>query len=56
MAVWNNDKLAFELMSLQEQGFDLEVTGFSADDFLRLINAGKNWPPIDIGANTRASE
>jgi DNA modification methylase len=50
LTAWNNDKLALELMSLQEQGFDLDLTGFSADDLLRLMNAGSNEGQTDPDA------
>jgi DNA modification methylase len=39
LSTWADDKLALELMNLKEQGFDLDLTGFSADDILRLMNA-----------------
>jgi ParB-like chromosome segregation protein Spo0J len=34
---WDEDKLAIELMALQEMGFDLDLTGFSADELVRLL-------------------
>jgi DNA modification methylase len=40
MSRWDDDKLPTELMALQEIGFDLNLTGFSADELLRLLDAG----------------
>jgi DNA modification methylase len=40
---WDDDKLPLELMALQQEGFDLDLTGFSADDLMRLLEA----PPTD---------
>jgi len=37
MSQWNNDLLPLELADLQEMGFDLNLTGFSADDLMRLL-------------------
>ena len=34
---WDEDKLPLELMALQEMDFDLSLTGFSADELLRLL-------------------
>src|SRR5262245_18861353 len=39
LSTWAEDKFALELIGLQEKGFDLDLTGFSADDILRLMNA-----------------
>jgi DNA modification methylase len=39
MSAWDDDKLPLELMALQEMGFDLELTGFSADELQRLLQA-----------------
>jgi DNA modification methylase len=39
IATWDEDKLPLELMALQEAGFDLDLTGFSADELLRLIQS-----------------
>src|SRR5262249_47970810 len=36
---WDDDKLPLELIGLQEMGFDLEMTGFSADELQRLLQA-----------------
>jgi DNA modification methylase len=34
---WDEAKLPIELMVLQEMGFDLDLTGFSGDELLRLL-------------------
>jgi len=34
---WDEDKLPIELMGLQEMDFDLNLTGFSGDELLRLL-------------------
>ncbi len=34
---WDEERLPLELMELQQLGFDLNVTGFSAEDLLRLL-------------------
>src|SRR5579871_1471077 len=39
IATWDEDRLPLELMALQEAGFDLELTGFSADELLRLMES-----------------
>ena len=36
---WDDDKLPLELAGLQELGFDLNLTGFSADELLRLLGS-----------------
>ena len=36
---WDDDKLPIELLALQEMGFDLNLTGFSADELLRLLDS-----------------
>src|SRR5207245_1805156 len=36
MSQWDDDKLPIELMALQEMGFDMDLTGFSGDELLRL--------------------
>src|SRR5215831_10375007 len=35
---WDDEKLAQELAQLQDQDFDLGVTGFSTDELTRLLN------------------
>jgi ParB-like chromosome segregation protein Spo0J len=37
---WDDDKLPIELAELQGMGFDLNMTGFSADELLRLLDSG----------------
>ncbi len=37
-ATWDDELLALELAELQEAGFDLELTGFSAEEWDALIN------------------
>jgi DNA modification methylase len=39
IATWDDDKLPLELMALQEAGFDLDLTGFSGDELLRLLQS-----------------
>jgi ParB-like chromosome segregation protein Spo0J len=36
---WDDDKLPLELAGLQEMGFDLNLTGFGADELLRLLGS-----------------
>src|SRR6516164_8492796 len=42
LSQWDNERLPLELAELQGMGFDLELTGFSADELLRLIDWGAN--------------
>jgi DNA modification methylase len=42
MSSWDEDKLPLELMGLQEMGFDLDLTGFSGDELLRLLASDSN--------------
>jgi DNA modification methylase len=37
IASWDDDRLPLELMGLQEMGFDLALTGFSAEELLSLM-------------------
>jgi DNA modification methylase len=37
LSAWDEDKLPLELMALQQAGFSLDLTGFSADELLRLL-------------------
>jgi DNA modification methylase len=39
MSQWNNDLLPLELAELQKMDFDLNLTGFSADDLMRLLDS-----------------
>jgi site-specific DNA-methyltransferase (adenine-specific) len=42
LSQWDDDELPLELAALQEMNFDLDLTGFSADALLRLLEAGTN--------------
>ena len=42
IATWDDDKLPLELAALQEMGFDLNLTGFSGDELLRLLDSESN--------------
>src|SRR5580704_10163155 len=37
IATWDEDKLVLELIALQEEGYNLEMTGFSGDELIRLM-------------------
>src|SRR5262249_34832171 len=37
LSSWDEDKLPLELLALQEQGFDLNLTGFSVDELTALL-------------------
>jgi DNA modification methylase len=50
MSQWDNDRLPLELAELQEMGFDLELTGFSGDELLRLLDSGTNPGQTDPDA------
>jgi DNA modification methylase len=39
LSTWDDDKLPLELAGLQEMGFDLNLTGFGADELLRLLGS-----------------
>jgi DNA modification methylase len=39
---WDDDKLPLELAGLQEMDFDLNLTGFGADELLRLLGSESN--------------
>ncbi len=39
LSSWDEDRLPLELMALQEAGFDLDLTGFSAEELLRLMES-----------------
>jgi DNA modification methylase len=43
LSTWDDDKLPLELMALQQEGFDLDLTGFSGDDLMRLLET----PPTE---------
>jgi DNA modification methylase len=42
MSSWDDDRLPLELAALQEMGFDLDLTGFSGDELLRLLGSETN--------------
>jgi DNA modification methylase len=42
LSQWDDDKLPLELAALQEMGFDLDLTGFSGDELLRLLGSETN--------------
>lgn len=42
LSAWDDDKLPLELAQLQEMDFDLNLTGFSADELMRLLDSGGN--------------
>jgi DNA modification methylase len=50
MSAWDDDKLPLELMALQEAGFDLDLTGFSAEELQRLLQADSTEGLIDPDA------
>jgi DNA modification methylase len=47
IATWDNDRLPLELAGLQEMGYDLNLTGFSADELLRLLDSESNAGQAD---------
>src|SRR5262245_30617981 len=40
LSQWDDGKLVEELMALQSAGFDLDLTGFTAEDLTRLMGGG----------------
>jgi DNA modification methylase len=51
LSTWDDGKLALELMALQQEGFDLDLTGFSGDELMKLLEAppaGGLTDPDDI--------
>jgi DNA modification methylase len=50
LSAWDDDKLPIELTQLQELGFDLNMTGFSADELMRLMDSGTNAGQTDPDA------
>ena len=40
IATWDDDTLVAELLALRDGGFDLDLTGFAADDLDRLLGTG----------------
>jgi site-specific DNA-methyltransferase (adenine-specific) len=47
LSSWDDDKLVAELMALQSSGVDLDLTGFTADDLARLLEAPAAEPLAD---------
>ena len=47
IATWDDDALVTELLGLQDQGYDLDLTGFDADDLSRLLGYGDPAPTGD---------
>jgi hypothetical protein len=50
LSTWDDDKLPLELAELQELGFDLNMTGFSGDELMRLLDSGTNAGQTDPDA------
>jgi DNA modification methylase len=50
IATWDDDMLYQELARLQEMNFDLNLTGFSGDELLRLLNSEANAGQADPDA------
>lgn len=50
LSQWDNDKLPLELAQLQEMEFDLNLTGFSSDELLRLLGSETNEGMADPDA------
>lgn len=42
LSQWDDDKLPLELAQLQQMDFDLNLTGFSADELMRLLGSEEN--------------
>ncbi|HEY7159185.1 MAG TPA: DNA modification methylase [Gemmataceae bacterium] len=42
LSSWDDDKLPLELAQLQQMDFDLNLTGFSADELMRLLGSEEN--------------
>jgi len=50
IATWDEDRLPLELAALQEMGFNLDLTGFSADELTRLLDSEANAGQADPDA------
>jgi DNA modification methylase len=51
LASWDDNKLVAELLALRDEGFDLDLTGFAADDLDRLLGGaddGEQGDPEDV--------
>ena len=44
IATWDDDALVTELLGLKDQGYDLDLTGFDADDLSRLLGTDDAAP------------
>jgi site-specific DNA-methyltransferase (adenine-specific) len=42
LSAWDDDKLPLELLQLQQMDFDLNLTGFSGDELMRLLGSEQN--------------
>jgi DNA modification methylase len=42
LSTWDDDKLPLELAQLQQMDFDLNLTGFSSDELMRLLGSEEN--------------
>ena len=51
IATWDDDALVAELLGLREQGYDLDLTGFDADDLSRLLGIDDATPPGDAASS-----
>src|SRR6516165_9433586 len=47
---WDDEKLPLELAQLQAMDFDLNLTGFAADELMRLLDSGANAGQADPDA------
>lgn len=47
LSQWDFDKLPLELLALQNEGFNLDLTGFSADELFKLLDDGKATGQVD---------
>ncbi|HTU91068.1 MAG TPA: ParB N-terminal domain-containing protein [Gemmataceae bacterium] len=50
LSAWDDDKLSLELAQLQGMDFDLNLTGFSAEELMRLLDSGTNAGQTDSDA------
>jgi DNA modification methylase len=50
LSSWDEDRLPIELAQLQEMNFDLNSTGFTADELMRLLDSGTNTGQTDPDA------
>src|ERR1700722_11045215 len=47
LSQWDPDKLPLELLGIKEMGYDLNMTGFSGDELLRLLGSQTNEGQCD---------